>query len=109
MASIISCMCADASLLSSLQETGALDELQRFNTGKLVQASIAKAAEAASGDVAAATRETETVLEAFSAKRAKVDMADTARAAGTGAGFSFAVRQHMQHDHGTDHSPLFDM
>jgi hypothetical protein len=91
-------MCADASLLSSLQETGALDELQRCNTGKLVQASIARATEAASGDVAAATREPEAVLVAFSAKRARLDVADAARAAGTGAGFSFAVRQHMQHD-----------
>jgi hypothetical protein len=102
-------MYTDVSLLSSLQENGALDELQRFNTRKLVQASIAKAAEAPSGDIAAATRETETALEAFSAKRAKLDMADAARAAGTGAGFSFAVRRHMQHDHGTDRSSLFDM
>ena len=77
-------------VVNRLRNTGKLDELQRIGTDRLVQATIARAADASAADLNGAARQAGAAIEVATAKRAKTESQEAARAAGLGAGFSFA-------------------
>jgi hypothetical protein len=76
-----------------------------YASNRLVESTIARAAELASGDLNAAAREADAAFGAATSKRAKIDMEEAAREAGAGAGFSFAVRVHAMPSYATTYSP----